>query len=125
MPKTYNIEKYLLRKAFDSDNLLPRDVLWRVKEGMSDGVSGKKKGWFQIIQDHVETIMTDEAFIELKKKYKWNCPASKESMWFREIFNEYYEGCEKTIPYYWLPKWSGDITEPSARVLNCYNIEDQ
>jgi asparagine synthase (glutamine-hydrolysing) len=46
MPKTYKIEKYLLRKAFDVDNLLPKSVLWRVKEGMSDGVSSKTKSWF-------------------------------------------------------------------------------
>ena len=65
MPKTYGIEKYLLRKAFDRDNLLPKEVLWRVKEGMSDGVSSKKKSWFQIIQDHVETVMTDNEFKEL------------------------------------------------------------
>ena len=26
------------------------------------------------------------------------------------------------IPYYWLPKWSGNINEPSARILtNIYN----
>tara|TARA_B110000208_G_C11800740_1_gene442089 strand:+ start:5744 stop:7354 length:1611 start_codon:yes stop_codon:yes gene_type:complete len=125
MPKSYHIEKYLLRKAFDGEDLLPQDVLWRVKEGMSDGVSGKKKGWYEIIQEHVETIMTDNEFETLKQKYTWNCPKSKENMWFREIFNEHYSGCEKTIPYYWLPKWSGDITEPSARVLQCYDIENQ
>merc|ERR1712110_847631 len=28
MPKTYGIEKYLLRKAFDYDDLLPKEVLW-------------------------------------------------------------------------------------------------
>ena len=42
---------------------------------------------------------------------------SKESLWFRELFNKYYLGRDKTIPYYWLPKWSGDVTEPSARAL--------
>ena len=51
MPKTYGIEKYLLRKSFDLDDLLPSEVLWRVKEGMSDGVSSKTKSWFEIIQD--------------------------------------------------------------------------
>jgi len=49
MPQTYGIEKYLLRKAFDVDDYLPSEVLWRVKEGMSDGVSSKKRGWFEII----------------------------------------------------------------------------
>ena len=26
----------------------------------------------------------------------------------------------KVIPYFWLPKWCGDIKEPSARVLQVY-----
>jgi len=26
----------------------------------------------------------------------------------------------QVIPHYWLPKWSGDHSEPSARVLNVY-----
>jgi len=27
------------------------------------------------------------------------------------------------MPYYWLPKWVGEIFEPSARVLDVYNTE--
>jgi len=41
MPKTFGIEKFLLRKAFESENILPKSVLWRVKEAFSDGVSSK------------------------------------------------------------------------------------
>mmetsp|Transcript_21257 Transcript_21257/g.9775 ORF Transcript_21257/g.9775 Transcript_21257/m.9775 type:complete len:95 (+) Transcript_21257:802-1086(+) len=35
-----NIEKYILRKAFDDPNqpYLPQSVLWRPKEAFSDGV---------------------------------------------------------------------------------------
>lgn len=44
----------------------------------------------------------------------------KESLYFRELFNKYYNGFEKTVPYYWLPLWCGDVSEPSARVLTCY-----
>ena len=120
MPKTYGIEKYLLRKAFDQDNLLPKEVLWRVKEGMSDGVSSKKKSWFEIIQDKVSKIMSDEKFKQLQAKYPWTTPLTKEQMYFREIYNKHYGGFEKLIPYYWLPKWCGNVTEASARVLTCY-----
>jgi asparagine synthase (glutamine-hydrolysing) len=118
MPKTFPIEKYLLRKSFDDSNLLPKEVLWRVKEGMSDGVSSETRGWYEIIQDHINEMYTDEEFNILKSKYTWNPPLFKEALYFREIFNKYYPGRDKTIPYYWLPKWSGDISEPSARVLN-------
>lgn len=41
-------------------------------------------------------------------------------MYFRELFNKYYKGFGKTIPYYWLPKWCGNVTEASARALPCY-----
>ena len=69
MPKTFSIEKFLLRSAFKEQNLLPEEVLWRMKEGMSDGVSSQTRGWYQIIQDHVDTIYTDAEYEILKKKY--------------------------------------------------------
>jgi len=121
MPESYHIEKYLLRKAFDDDNLLPTEVLWRVKEAMSDGVSSQKRGWSEVIQEKVNNEISDEDFENIKAKYPWNPPQLKESAYFREIFNKNYPGFERTIPYYWLPKWSGDVVDPSARVLDCYD----
>ena len=49
-------EKYIIREAIDmySPGLLPSDVLWRTKEAFSDGVSGEKKAWFEVIQDHIK-----------------------------------------------------------------------
>ena len=32
---------------------------------------------------------------------------------------------EKIVPYFWLPLWSGDIKDPSARVLNVYKNDDE
>ena len=55
-----------------------------------------------------------------KTKYTHNPPRSKESLYFREIFNKHYPERDGLIPYYWLPKWSGDTVEPSARTLNVY-----
>jgi len=121
MPKTYHIEKFLLREAFKNEKVLPDEVLWRIKEGMSDGVSGKKRSWYEIIQANVDKHMSEREFYTLQNKYSHNCPLIKESMFYREAFETYYENCEKTVPYYWLPKWSGDVIEPSARVLNCYS----
>ena len=37
-----SFEKYLLRKTFSDKKLIPDEVIWRVKEGMSDGVSSTK-----------------------------------------------------------------------------------
>jgi len=114
------IEKYLLRKSFDDGELLPYDVLWRSKEGMSDGVSSKTKSWYEIIGEKASSLYSDEDLENAKTKYTHNPPRSKESLYFREIFNKHYPERDGLIPYYWLPKWSGDTVEPSARTLNVY-----
>ena len=57
------IEKYLVRKAFDGTGLLPDDVLWRPKEAFSDGVSSQKKSWFTILQEYVETQVSNKVLI--------------------------------------------------------------
>lgn len=125
MPGKNKIEKYLLRKAFSEDKLIPDEVLWRVKEGMSDGVSSHKRGWFEIIQEFVDTIYTDSDFEKLSKKYKHNVPKFKEALYYREIFEDLFENRGELLPYYWLPKWSGDMVEPSARALGgVYNAGD-
>ena len=41
--------------------------------------------------------------------------------YFRKIFTEHYgEENAKVLPYFWLPRWSGNIIESSARVLDVY-----
>lgn len=114
-------EKWLLRKSFESMNILPKEVLWRMKEGLSDGCSSLKKSWYTILQEQIEDKYTQEDLEMAKKKYHNNPPLFKEALYYRETFNKFYEGRDDIIPYYWLPKWSGDIVEPSARVLNVYH----
>lgn len=116
------IEKWLLRKSFSvlSDKLLPDLVLWRQKCAFSDGVSSRKKSWFEIIKEMAQEKYTDEEFENSKLKYTHLTPLTKESLFYREKFCEYYgnnETVAKTIPFFWLPKWCGDIKEPSARIL--------
>lgn len=114
------IEKYLLRKSFDGLSLLPHDVLWRMKEGMSDGVSSHTKSWYEIIQDNVDKSMSDATFQDTSATFPSNAPASKEALYFRSIFQKHYGGRDAVIPYYWLPRWCGNVSEPSARILNVY-----
>ena len=118
MPQNHTnkpIEKYLLRSSFDN-GLLPDSVLWRQKEGMSDGVSSEKNSWGSIIKKHVSNMKLDQ----MAQKYEFNEPVLLESFYYRNIFTKYFPDCEKTIPYYWLPKWSGNVIDPSARVLDVY-----
>ena len=111
------IEKCLLRKAFENDNLLPDSVLWRSKEAFSDGVTDEKRSWHTIIQEYVNNKITDQQFNTLKNKYHINKPVLKESVYYRTIFDKYYKGCDNIIPYYWMPKWCGEINDPSAREI--------
>jgi len=110
-PKTKGIEKWWLRKAFENENLLPDEVLWRKKEAFSDGISNIEKSWFQIIQEYIEN--------------KYNM---KEEEYYKEKFIYYFgENRLNIIPHYWQPKWDKngrEITkyiDPSARILDIYN----
>ena len=108
-------EKWILRSAFSESGLLPDQVLWRQKEAFSDGVSSGAKSWYQEIQDRVPqgTLST--------KVYKWLPPISAESRYYRDIFDSLYgEHCEQVFPYFWMPKWSGETNDPSARTLSIY-----
>lgn len=115
------IEKYLLRKAFEKDNYLPKDVLWRPKEAFSDGCSSNEKSWYKIIQDYVDIFISDEQFEQLRKNYTHNPPEIKESLYYRQIFETHFENHTNIIDFFWLPKWCGDQKDPSARALSIYS----
>jgi len=119
--KMYNdtiIEKNLLRKAFSNKNIIPDEVLWRPKEAFSDGCSSEKRSWHKIIQEHVDLIIPDVEFNDIKNtnKYKINPPMLKESYWYRKIFDSLYPNHAEIIPHYWLPNWTEEV-DPSAREL--------
>ena len=77
------IEKHILRSSFDAD-FLPEDVLWRRKDGMSDGVSGDDgKKWYEHIQDLVEPIVTN-------KDFESSALPSKEALYYKRIYNEFF-----------------------------------
>ena len=112
-----HMEKFYLRKAFDG--YLPHELLWRRKEAFSDGVSSLKKSWFEIIREYVDSKVSDEEYEEGIKKYEYNKPYDKESLFYRQIFDKFYKGNERTIPYYWRHPFS-TILDPSARLLDTY-----
>ena len=128
MPTYKKMEKWWLREAFNGTNILPNEVLFRVKEGFSDAVSSKKKSWFQMIQEWVEDKVTDEELKAASEKYPYCTPITKEAYYYRKIFCDIFgEHRQNIIPGYWQPKWSSDGKEvkeyidPSARVLSVYN----
>jgi asparagine synthase (glutamine-hydrolysing) len=121
IPTKERMEKYLLRKAFESENLLPKEVLWRKKEAFSDGVSSKEESWHNTIKKYISTKITDEEFNINKHKFTHCKPETKEAYYYRKIFCEKFgDHNSNVIPKFWLPNWSEGIKEPSARALDLY-----
>ena len=120
------IEKYILRKAFDYDYdqaevyrecdqeicYLPKEVLWRRKEGFSDGTSSIQKPWYKYIQEYVDPIIPDYL-------YNSNFP-SKEAQYYKMIFDNIFPKYNLEIPY-WLPRWCGDVKDPSGRLMKAFD----
>jgi asparagine synthase (glutamine-hydrolysing) len=67
-------EKFLLRKAFE--DLLPREIAWRGKNGMSDAVG---TGWAEALRKHGE------------HKYQ-------------ELYKSFFP--TEFVPYKWMPRWT-------------------
>jgi asparagine synthase (glutamine-hydrolysing) len=111
------MEKQILRDAFKG--ILPDELLYRRKEAFSDGLSKVERSWFEIIQEFTNTKITDEEFNAMKGLYHINQPYDKESLYYRIIFDKFYPGRDKTIPYYWKHPFTTEI-DPSARKLDNY-----
>lgn len=117
---TYNMGKYLLRKAFEKDEILPEEILWREKAAFSDAVG---HSMVDDLKEYAENLYSDEEYEELIKKYTFATPFTKESLLYREIFEKYYPGQAQMVPDFWMPnkEWEGcAVNDPSARVLTNY-----
>jgi len=93
------IEKYILRKAFDTpeDPYLPHHVLYRQKEQFSDGVG---YGWIDALRDNADKRVTDQMFSNAANRYPENTPQTKEAYLYRSIFEEFYPqvASARTVP---------------------------
>jgi asparagine synthase (glutamine-hydrolysing) len=69
---------------------LPSVILYRKKEAFSDGMS-QNVPW--------KSIPNEEAY-------------------YKELYDKYYS--QELVPYKWMPKWSPETTDPSAKTLNIY-----
>ena len=116
----YGKGKYLLRKAFENDALIPDSILWREKAAFSDAVGHSLK---DDLAQYAESMYTDEEFEEGVKKYSHARPFTKESLLYRDIFEKYYPDQSGMVTDFWMPNrdWEGcDVNDPSARVLSNY-----
>lgn len=115
----YNKGKYLLRHAFEGD-YLPHDILMREKAAFSDAVGHSMVDYLKAF---AEKKYSDAEFEEKCKLYSSPKPFTKESLLYREIFEQYYPKQAAMIKDYWMPnkEWEGcNVDDPSARVLSNY-----
>ena len=117
---TYNKGKYLLRKAFEGENYLPNELLYREKAAFSDAVGHSLVDY---LKEYAEEKYSDTDLELAKERYEYCTPFTKESLLYRDTFEKYYNGNAKWIKDFWMPnrEWSGcNVSDPSARVLSNY-----
>jgi asparagine synthase (glutamine-hydrolysing) len=115
LPQTYQgIEKYILRKAFDTpeDPFLPQEVLWRQKEQFSDGVG---YNWIDTLIEYGTAQVTDQMMHKAATQFPYNTPSTKEAYFYRMLFHEHFpqQSAAQTVRK-WIPKWQ-ENTDPSGR----------
>lgn len=113
--KRHDIEKYIVRKAFDVDDYLPREILYRQKNGMSDAVG---YNWVDFIRKYANANISDNEFeteLKVRKLHTKNSPVSKEELMYRRIYEKYF-GNNDLLPHVWRPKYT-NILDPSAKML--------
>ena len=89
--------------------LLPDEIAWRRKDGMSDGISRKEKPWYSIIQDFAQK----KNFTE-KLPPSFPQPHTTEALYYYLEFKKYFTHTPMT--YHWMPKWSTS-NDPSGRLI--------
>lgn len=104
------LDKFIFRETFK--HILPHEILNRKKEAFSDGVSSKKKSWYEIIQEYTSNK-------PIIKCYN-NNPKTPEQSYYRSIFLQHYKLSGHVIPYFWMPKFI-EADDSSARTLKIYD----
>lgn len=114
------IEKYILRKAFDTSDdpmvepYLPAKILWRQKEQFSDGVG---YSWIDSLKAEADHRITDIDLKAAPERWPHDSPTTKEAYLYREIFEHHFpqKACLESVVR-WIPRadW-GCAEDPSGR----------
>lgn len=105
------MEKDLLRQAFLTlhPDVLPEEILLRRKEAFSDGVSAPANA-AEPKQSMIEMI---QGFLQAK--------GIEEADFYKKVFDELFPNHDHVIPHYWMPQWTTETKDPSARTLSIYH----
>lgn len=117
---TTGVGKYLLRKAFEGSEYLPKEILYREKAAFSDAVGHSMVDW---LKEFSEEKYSESEFESKRSSFDHGMPFTKESLLYREIFESHYSGRGELIKDFWMPnrEWENcDVADPSARVLPNY-----
>ena len=80
-----------------------------------DKMMTPENSWYLLIQKYIDSVdVSDTGYIV-------NPPVLRETRYYRDQFEMLFPDRSGVIPGYWLPKWNGNVVDPSARVLNKYN----
>jgi asparagine synthase (glutamine-hydrolysing) len=103
-PYNYKMEKYILRKAFDTPEqpYLPDEVLWRQKEQFSDGVG---YSWIDGLKDFAEKSVSDLEMKNANERFPFDTPTTKEAYLFRHFFENHFpqKACLESVVR-WIPR---------------------
>lgn len=122
------MEKYILRKAFDTSDdpsarpYLPHHILWRQKEQFSDGVGMQSflsmflttgYGWIDALKDEAAARISDEQFKIHKPEWGTDIPDTKEAYWYRLMYDNVFRPHTAKTVMRWVPSW-GAPSDPYA-----------
>lgn len=91
------IEKYILRKAFDNNEFLPNNILYRQKEQFSDGISNSENNLIDQLKQHAENEISNDMFERRDILFPINTPISKEHMLYRILFEKVLNNKHTTL----------------------------
>jgi asparagine synthase (glutamine-hydrolysing) len=97
------MEKWVLREAFEG--VLPHEILWRQKNGMSDAVG---YNWVDTVKEFADRAFEADGV-----------RTPEETMYYR-FFSQYFPNCDHLISEIWRPRWT-NVLDPSARQLPVFN----
>lgn len=95
MAKDGHMEKWVIRKAFES--MLPESIVWRQKEQFSDGVG---YSWIDTLKEVTSKAVSDEQMQRAADRFPVNPPRNKEEYYYRCIFEEHFpsQTAAKSVP---------------------------
>lgn len=119
-----NQTKYLLRKAIELEGDTEDEILWRVKEAFSDGVSSDEEPFFLTLQKYiVENFSSDyQLFDEDMKQIMIKNESflrDEEEKFYLNTFNSKYHGSNILPHGKWMPLFVNAV-DPSAKTLDFY-----